>query len=37
MEEMKKYITSLKGETNKLRDILTSKDQLLADKAGLNK
>lgn len=37
VEEMKRYISSLKTETNKLREVLASKDQLLADKSGLNK
>jgi|JI8StandDraft_1071087.scaffolds.fasta_scaffold1102759_1 ClpP class serine protease len=34
---MKRYISTLRTETNKLREVLASKDQLLADKSGLNK
>lgn len=37
MDDMKKYITTLKNETTKLKEILNSKDQLLADKSGLNR
>ena len=37
VEEMKRYVSTLRSETNKLREVLASKDQLLADKSGLNK
>ncbi len=35
--ELRKYVENLKGETARLRDVLNSKDQLIADKSNLNK